>query len=381
MSDADIKNEKQMRARMGQRAGITGILLNCLLFAFKLSVGLFARSISIVSDAINNLTDAGSSLLTMYGFRLSMKPADEEHPLGHGRFEYITGMLISVIILLAGFDLLRTSVTDIAEGIQAPTFSAFSFLVLIVSIAVKCWMAFFYRRTGRKIESTALAASSVDSLSDCLVTSVVLLSAVLNAAAGINIDAWASLVVSAFILWSGWKELLDTTKPLLGGKPSDELVHSILESAMQDSRILGIHDLVIHDYGPGREFATMDAELPDTLSFRESHLIVNEAERRVENETGVETTIHADPIRIGDAKSDEMERMIRNLLVIVDPGMTMHDFEVQDEGGKLSLSFDVVPSPANTKNTAELRNELSEVILQRLPEATLNIRIDPFTVR
>lgn len=381
MSETEMTNDKQKRARLGQRAGITGISCNCLLFLFKLSAGLLSHSISIVSDAVNNLTDAGSSLLTIYGFRLSMKPADEEHPLGHGRFEYITGMLISVIILLAGFDLLRTSVADIVKGTELPQFSVLTFVILAVSIGAKCWMAYFYRHTGKKIESTALAASAVDSLTDCIVTGVVLLSAVLNAAAGINIDAWASLVVSAFILWSGWKELMATTRPLLGGKPSDELVHSILESAMQDQRILGIHDLVIHDYGPGREFATMDAELPDSLSFRESHLIVNEAEQRVEKQTGVETTIHADPVRIGDAKSDEMERLIRNLLVIVDPEMTMHDFEFQDDDGRLSLAFDVVPSPTNTKSPAAIKQQLCDVIGRRLPGAELTIRIDPFSVR
>lgn len=381
MSEPDFKNEKQKRAKLGQKTGITGIVLNCLLFLFKLAAGLLSHSMSIVSDAVNNLTDAGSSLLTMYGFRLSMKPADEEHPLGHGRFEYITGLLISVIILLAGFDLLRSSVSDILAGSESPDITAVSFAVLAVSIGVKFWMAHFYRSTGRKIGSTAVEAAAVDSLSDCVVTGVVLLSAVLNAAAGINIDAWASLVVSAFILWSGWKELMETSRPLLGSRPSDELVHAILSSAMEDKRILGVHDLVIHDYGPGREFATLDAELPDSLTFRESHLIVNEAERRVEKKTGVETTVHADPVRVGDAKSDETERLIRNLLVIVDPGMTMHDFEIQEENGKQTLAFDVVPSPVNQQPAAKLKDKLTEVIKNRLPDVNLVIRIDPFSVR
>ncbi|MCH4031332.1 MAG: cation diffusion facilitator family transporter [Lachnospiraceae bacterium] len=381
MSEPDFKNQKQMRAKAGQKAGITGIVLNCLLFLFKLSAGLLSHSMSIVSDAVNNLTDAGSSLLTMYGFRLSMKPADEEHPLGHGRFEYITGLLISVIILLAGFDLLRSSASDILTGSEPPQTSAVVFAVLAVSIAVKFWMAHFYRSTGDKIGSTAVSAAAVDSLSDCVVTGVVLLSTVLNAAAGINIDAWASLIVSAFILWSGWKELMETSRPLLGSRPSDELVHAILSSAMQDTRILGIHDLVIHDYGPGREFATMDAELPDSMSFRESHQIVNEAERRVEEVTGVETTIHADPVRVGDAKSDETERLIRNLLVIVDPGMTMHDFEMQEKNGKQALAFDVVPSPTNTTPPPQLKKQLTDVIAGRLPGTELTIRIDPFSVR
>ena len=381
MSESDFKNEKQQRARLGQKAGMTGIAFNCMLFLFKLTAGLLSHSMSIVSDAVNNLTDAGSSLLTIYGFRLAMKPADEEHPLGHGRFEYITGLLISVIILLAGFDLLRSSISDILTGSEAPDISAISFAVLAVSIAVKFWMAHFYRITGRKLGSTAVEAAAADSLSDCAVTGVVLLSAILNAAAGIDIDSWASLIVSAFILWSGWKELMETARPLLGSRPSDELVHAILSSVMEDQKILGVHDLVIHDYGPGREFATMDAELPDSLSFRESHLIVNEAERRVESVTGVETTIHADPVRIGDAKSDEMERLIRNLLVIVDPGMTMHDFEIQEADGKQTLTFDVVPSPANQTPPAQLREKLKRVIASRLPGVELVIRIDPFSVR
>lgn len=381
MSESDFKNEKQKRARLGQKAGMTGIAFNCMLFLFKLTAGLLSHSMSIVSDAVNNLTDAGSSLLTIYGFRLAMKPADEEHPLGHGRFEYITGLLISVIILLAGFDLLRSSISDILTGSEAPDISAISFAVLAVSIAVKFWMAHFYRSTGRKLGSTAVEAAAADSLSDCAVTGVVLLSAILNAAAGIDIDSWASLIVSAFILWSGWKELMETARPLLGGRPSDELVHAILSSVMEDQKILGVHDLVIHDYGPGREFATMDAELPDSLSFRESHLIVNEAERRVESVTGVETTIHADPVRIGDAKSDEMERLIRNLLVIVDPGMTMHDFEIQEADGKQTLTFDVVPSPVNQTPPAQLREKLKRVIASRLPGVEPVIRIDPFSVR
>lgn len=380
MSETIVKEERQ-RAAMGQRAGITGIVLNIFLFAFKLTVGLLASSMSILSDAINNLTDAGSSLLTMYGFHASMKPADEEHPLGHGRIEYVTGLLISIIILFAGLELFRQSLTGIIEGTETPELTFVSFLALIVSIGVKLWMALFYRKVGKRIGSTAVEAAAVDSISDCFVTSVVLLAGILNAAAGLNIDSLASLIVSLFILRSGWKELMETSRPLLGEKPSEETVHDILFSVMDDSRILGVHDLVIHDYGPERAFATMDAELPDTLSFRESHLIVNEAEKRVEAKTGIETTIHADPVRVGDVKSDETERLVRSLLAIVDPGMTMHDFEISETNGTRIISFDVVPSSDNDLASEALKKEITQAISKRLPDVKLEIRIDAFSVR
>ena len=287
------------RQRCGERTGMVGIGANLLLFAVKLAVGIIGASVSVIADALNNLSDAGTSLAMIYGFRIAGRPADAEHPFGHGRAEYLTGLFIAAVILLVGFELMRTSVDKILapEELKISTVGA-AFLGL--SLVLKMGLASLYRKVGTRIQSPALKAASVDSLTDCLATLAVLVSLFVYARFGINIDGAAGIFVSCFILYSGWGALRDAAEPLMGMANDPALATDIRRIVMEEHGVLGVHDLVLHAYGAGRTFATLDIELPAAMPLIEAHHIADRLERRVRGELSISVTVHIDPVATDD---------------------------------------------------------------------------------
>ena len=332
-----------VRSAYGVLTGAVGILLNLLLFAGKLIAGGIARSVAVTADAFNNLSDAGSSIISMIGFKLAAQKPDTEHPFGHGRFEYIAGLLVSAAIILMGFELLKSSIEKIIHP-EPIEFSVLAVIILVVSIAVKLYMFFYNRRIGKKINSPALAATAGDSHSDSIATSVVLISTVVAKLTGATIDGWCGALVSLFVLYSGLKSIRETVAPLLGKTPEPEFVQKIEDIVTSYDRIAGIHDLVIHDYGPGRQMISLHAEVPMTAEddVFDVHDIIDNAERRLREELGCDATIHLDPVAAGDEQTERLKLEMTEALHAIDPALMLHDFRIVPGPTHTNMIFDVV---------------------------------------
>jgi len=339
--DYDQVQDPEVRERYGLLSGIVGILLNLLLSVGKFFAGLVTGSISITADAFNNLSDAGSSVVTLVGFRLAGQKADDDHPFGHGRIEYLAGLLVSLIILLVGFELGRSSLEKIIHP-EKVAFSAVSLVILGVSIAVKLWMSFFNRRLSQKIHSAAMAATAADSLSDVVATSAVLLGAVVSRVSGVSIDGWVGVLVALFILRAGWGAAKDTIDPLLGQTPDPELVKEIERTVLAHEAVVGIHDLVIHDYGPGRSMMSFHAEVPMNVDIMEAHDAIDHIERELMRKFGIQTSVHMDPIATNDERVNATRARVAKLVREIDPALTIHDFRMTDGPQYINLIFDVV---------------------------------------
>lgn len=295
-----VRNYQDVRspavhASVGKLAGIVGILCNLLLFAGKFTVGLMAGSAAIMADAVNNLLDASSSVVTLIGFRLAQRPADHGHPYGHGRYEYLAGLLVAGIILLSGGDQARTAVEKIITP-SSTTFTAVTFVILILSMAVKLWMAVFYHNLGKRIQSTTLKAASIDSRNDIIASASVLLGCAIEYFFNINVDGYAALAVALFILYSGIRLTGETISPLLGKKADDELIEQISSLVLSHEQVLGIHDLLVHDYGPGKCYASVHAEMSANEDPVVSHEIIDHIERETLERVNVHLVIHFDPV-------------------------------------------------------------------------------------
>lgn len=284
-----------VRAAIGKMAGTVGIVCNLLLFAGKFIVGLMAGSVAVMADAVNNLLDASSSIVTLLGFRMAQRPADQGHPYGHGRYEYLAGLLVAGIILLSGGDQARTAVEKMLHP-SAASFTAVTFIVLSASICVKLWMAFFYHGLGKRIQSTTLKAAGVDSRNDVLASASVLICCALEYRFDIRLDAFAALAVALFILYSGIKLTGETISPLLGKKADDELIEQISELVLSHEQVLGIHDLLVHDYGPGKCYASVHAEMSAKEDPVVSHEIIDHIEKETMERMNVHLVIHFDPV-------------------------------------------------------------------------------------
>ena len=296
-----IKNEyddNKRRNIYGAMCGFLGIFLNVVLFAVKFAAGTVSRSISITADAFNNLSDAGSSIISLIGFRLAGKKPDPEHPFGHGRMEYVSGLIISFVILIMAYELIRSSIAKIIHP-EETEFSITIIVILVISILVKLYISFYNYRIGKKINSTAMRATAFDSISDMVSTFVVLLGLVISHYANVNIDGYCGVIVSLFIFYVGFSSIKDTISPLLGQAPSKEYVDDIYSIVMCDERILGIHDIIVHDYGPGRKIVSLHAEVPSTCSITEIHDLIDGIEHRLADELNCDATIHMDPVETG----------------------------------------------------------------------------------
>ena len=330
-----------VRRAWGALCGFVGIALNLLLFAGKLASGALSGSIAVTADAFNNLSDAGSSVVTLLGFRLAGKKPDSDHPFGHGRMEYVSGLVVAGLILLMGAELAKTSVDKIAHP-EAVTFSWLAAAILLVSIAVKLYMYMYNKAVGKKIGSAAMAATAADSLSDTAATAAVLLSMIVGKLANVQLDGWVGLVVALFILWSAVQAARDTISPLLGQAPDPALVREIEGLVMAHDTVVGVHDLVVHDYGPGRRIISLHAEVPADGQVLELHDVIDNIESELARKLHCEAVIHMDPVVVGDPVVAALREQTAALVKTIDPRITIHDFRMVPGKTHTNLIFDAV---------------------------------------
>lgn len=341
IKDYQNVEKTEVRTRYGIVAGIIGIVSNAVLFAFKLLVGILGGSITIVADAINNLSDAGSSVVTLIGFRLASKPADKEHPFGHARYEYITALIVALIILVIGVLLCKTSIEKIITP-EETTVSVYTYVVLAVAVVMKLAQMFVYRDFSKAINSQALRASSDDSRNDVIATSLVLVSTIVIDLTGVNIDGYMGVVVSLFIIISALMLVKDTINPLIGEKPDADLVKNLRDEIMSYDGILGMHDLMVHSYGVNACFAICHVEVDSSVPIMQSHDLIDTIERDVFSKFGITLNIHLDPIDIHDEELPVLKERAEAILAELEPDLTIHDFRIVRGITYVNIVFDVV---------------------------------------
>ncbi|MBU5591428.1 cation diffusion facilitator family transporter [Clostridium sp. MSJ-4] len=358
-------NEK-VRTSYGFLGGIVGIIINSLLFIIKLSVGIIAGSIAVTADAFNNLSDAASSIITILGFKLSSMPADEEHPFGHGRIEYISGLIVAFMVMLVGFQFIKSSFQRIINP-EPVKFQTLPFVLLLISISFKVWLSKFNSFVGKSINSSALKAASIDALGDVVTSSTVVLSLLLSRFITFPIDGYIGILVALMILYSGYSLVKDTLSPLLGEAPDEELVRNIKDSVLSYDSITGVHDLIIHNYGPGRCMASIHAEVPSNASIVYIHEIIDKAEKEISKNLNIHLVIHTDPICVKDKEILKTQQELENILNEIEIVKSMHDFRVVGEGQHKNLIFDVVVD--SSKRGKEISDEeLKNIISVRVKE-------------
>ena len=350
-----------VRLSYGNLAGITGIVCNVLLCAIKFFTGLFTGSISITADAVNNLSDASSGVITLLGFKLAGKPADPEHPYGHARMEYLAGLVVSFVILLIGVQLAGESVQKILHP-AAATFGIVPAVMLVFSILVKLWMAGFYRNIGKKIDSTTLLAASADSRNDVISTGAVLLALLVSAWTDLDLDGWMGMAVALFILYSGIGLIKDTLDPLLGRAPSEDLTQRVEEKILSYEGILGTHDLMVHDYGPGQCFASVHVEMSAEMNVMRSHDIIDTIERDFHEQDHIHLVIHYDPIETGSEAVGTMRQWVTERVHAVSPLLSIHDFRMVKGELHTNLIFDVAAPSSYESTDAEIKQQIQRSV-------------------
>ena len=355
---------KQFKTRegFGQFVSIVGIGVNMLLSCVKFAIGILSGAISIVADAFNNLSDAATSAVMLAGFKIAAMPADEEHPFGHGRAEYLAGLFIAAAMILVGGELLYSSAKKIIEP-EDLTADRITLFVLGLSVAAKFFLGLFYRRAARKINSAALSAAALDSFTDCLATSVVIVSIGVWLEFGVNIDGGAGIFISAFILRGGFTTLKEILTPLLGNRANPELVDGIKNFVAKEPAILGCHDLIVHSYGANRIFVSMHVEMPATLKLLDAHEIVDRLERKLQSAFQISVTLHIDPVVQGDAAFDEHRALAEKILSEIDSGLSLHDFRVVPYKSGRKLIFDVTVPQDFPLSDRELRREFQRRLI------------------
>ena len=357
------KEDPKVRSAVGRLSGIVGIVCNVFLFIGKLLAGILSGSVSITADAMNNLTDASSSIVTLIGFKLAERPADEKHPYGHARFEYLSGLAVSAMIIVIGIELAQTSIGKIFRP-EPISFSWLAGGILLVSILVKLWMSKFSGQLGAHIDSAALLATAADSRNDCVSTGAVLVAAVVEMYTGWSVDGYVGLVVALFVLGSGAGLAKETISPLLGESASPELQKRIVDYIESNPMVLGYHDLMVHDYGPGQRFATLHAEMDSTLDPLICHEAIDDMERECLESHGVHLVIHYDPIVTNDPDLNRIHGEINALLQKIDPRTQTHDFRMVKGDGHTNLIFDAVLPSELMKKQTQIKEELQKDICE-----------------
>ena len=358
-ADGRVKiTDHAQRQKYGLIGGAAGVQANFLLFALKFFAGILTSSVAITADAFNNLSDAGSSIVTLIGFKLSGQKPDREHPFGHGRMEYLSGLAVAMAIILMGFELAKSSVTQIMHPTDV-TFDMLSGGILVFSIILKLLMSVFNRRLGNLINSAALRANSSDSLGDAIATTAVLFGSVIGKITGLHTDGYLGLAVAAVILYAGYEAARDTITPLLGTKPDPEFVRGIAETVMAHKEIRGLHDLIVHDYGPGRRMISLHAEVSSAGNILALHDVIDNVEKELGEKFGCEAVIHMDPLDCDDRKTAETREKVAKLATIIDPGMTIHDFRMVSGPSHTNLIFDMV-LPMESRLTPKQAREAME---------------------
>lgn len=364
IADSENITDGNVRTRYGTLAGILGIILNLILFAVKLFSGIAVNSIAVISDSFNNLSDMGSSLVAAIGMKMSNRRPDREHPFGHGRIEYISALIVSFIILLVGFELFKGSFGKILNPVRVkPSF--IPLLILILSVLVKVWMFSYNRYIGKKINSSVIKATAQDSLNDCVATAVVIIVTVMGGKVDFPLDGLLGCIVSAMICWTGFSVAKDTIGILLGSPPDSVMVKEISEIILNQENIVGIHDLIVHDYGPGRIMASVHAEVPNDASVDAIHEVIDETEKYIEEKLGVHIVIHMDPISVNCERTNKIKETVKNIVKGINEAFDIHDFRMTDGECNINLIFDLeVPCEMGQKE----RDEALFLIKSRLKE-------------
>lgn len=357
--DSENVTNSKVRTAYGTLGSITGIITNIFLAIIKYIAGVFSGSISIMADAINNLSDAGASIISLVGIKLSAKPADKGHPYGHGRLEYISALGVAFLVLLMGIELFKSSVNKIINP-EPVTFSILSLGILIFSIVAKLWLGLFNKKLGEKINSAPMMAVMKDSFSDCLATGVAAISIIVSAFSDVNIDGYLGIVVAGFIFIAGFNILKETMADLLGKPAEKEFVDEITNKILSYDKIVGVHDMIIHDYGPGRLFASAHAEVPSNEDLMEIHDIIDVIERDIFNEFGMVISIHMDPIIVDNEKINTLRQMTSNIVTEMSEEMSIHDFRVVDGPTHTNLIFDLIVPHKYKLTNEEVCKEIEE---------------------
>lgn len=356
--------EVEKRSIYGMVCGFVGIFFNIILFVGKLLAGIITSSISITADALNNLSDAGSSIVTLAGFKLAAQKPDSKHPYGHGRIEYLTGLAVAAVILIMGFELFRDSTGKVLHP-QDTEFSYVVIFILLASILVKCYMAYYNYSIGKEIDSAAVRAAAMDSMSDCIATGAVLVTTVLNHLYGWQLDGYCGILVSLFIMYSGIQAARDSVDPLLGIEPDEEFLQQIEDISLSfDENIVGIHDLMVHDYGPGRKIISLHAEVPADSNMIQIHDVIDNLEKKLSKDLGCMATIHMDPVAVNDPEVEKLKHKVADLAKEVLDAITIHDFRVVKGDTHTNLIFDMVV-PFSCKCTDR---EMADMVADKIKE-------------
>ena len=363
----DYKNikDENIRKKYGELGSFVGIGSNIVLFIIKFLIGVFINSVAIMADSFNNLSDSLSSIITLIGFKLGAKPADEEHPFGHGRMEYISGLIVSFIIMLIGFEFLKTSFFKIINP-ESISFSYLTIFILLITVMVKIWQAFFNKKIGILINSHSLIATATDSRNDVIVTSVTILSLVIFKMFGINLDGYLGLFVALFLMYSGFNLAKETLSPLLGEAIDNELAEKIKSIALSYDEVIGVHDILVHNYGPNKSMASLHVEVPNNIDINISHETIDLIEKRVQEELNIFLTIHMDPINIDDKRINTIVDTIKNVLNQYDEDLHTHDHRLIDGKNNINFIFDLVipynfSKEKETKLIKDIKNSVSNL--------------------
>lgn len=375
IKDHENIKSASVRASYGTLAGAVGIVSNLIVAAVKFIVGILAGSVSVMADAVNNFSDAGSSLVTMVGFKLSGKPADRKHPFGHARIEYLTGLIVSFIIVMLGFTFLTESIGKIINKSESH-FTTLALIILGVSIVAKLWQGIFYRGVAKRIGSDSLRASAQDSLNDVISSAVVLIGALVGKFTSLEIDGYIGVAVALFILVSGVKLVIETADPLLGVPPEKETVQALSDKILSYEGVIGVHDLIIHSYGANRMFCSVHAEVPADRDIMLSHDIIDNIEEDVYQEMGISLVIHLDPVTVGDVRIDSMKNSLKNILAETAPDLHFHDFRAVFGVTHDNVLFDLVLPMDFSLTEEELANLVTERFVHEHPKAIVKIKID-----
>lgn len=375
VKDSENVTNPKVRRAYGTLCSVYGILLNLLLFAGKYFAGFITNSLAIMADAFNNLSDAGSSLVTLLGFSLASRKPDPEHPFGHGRMEYLTGLAVSLLIILMGFELGKSSVEKILHP-EDVEIKLVSVIILIVSVAVKLYMSVYNKQVGKKINSAAMLATATDSLSDAVATSVVLLSMVAAWLFKIRIDGYVGLVVAFLILKAGYGAAKETLSPLLGQAPDPELVEGIQQVVLAHPELVGIHDMIVHDYGPGRSFVSLHAEVDGKGDIFDLHDTIDVAEREIYEKFNILATIHMDPIETDNPVVTQMRQDVGEALKAIHPDVTIHDFRMVPGQTHTNIIFDAVFPQDFRKSDSEIKRDIQKLVFETWPNHFAVVNID-----
>ena len=362
IKDSTNIESTEVRTRYGMLASVVGIFCNVLLFSVKLTIGLILSSLAVTADAFNNLSDAASSIISFIGVKMAGKPADAEHPFGHGRIEYIAALIVSFLVIEVGFTFFKSSISKILHP-EEIRFDLVPFIILILSILVKLWMAFFNNKLGKRIDSKVMLATAADSLGDVITTSATVLSIIICHFTSINVDAIAGLIVSAIVIWSGISIAKDTLEPLIGERIPAELYQKITDIVESYDGIVGTHDLIVHNYGPNRSMATIHAEVPNDVNIEVSHEIIDRIERDVKKDLNILLVIHMDPVEMRDEEVLSLREKTSRIVHALDPELNFHDFRVLKENEQRNLIFDlVVPDSYSEKDANRVMHQLVSLL-------------------